>query len=244
MANTQKLTPDQQALADAFYARTDTLPDLLKFEMKADGSYDLKNESGAAIAVWMQLLSLDYAEEFEVIIHTVANLAPNTQTVAVTLNRGLASIAGMKPRDSIETTLCAQMYAINAATMRVASQAPPTFDTTAIQSNALTKLSRTYTAQIEALTRYRARGQQNIKVEHIHVSAGGQLAVGNFGPQGGRGANEIEDQPHVRAEAAQLPERPAMLSNVETLGLTLPGASGDGLDCVPVSWREGRGTQG
>jgi len=36
-----------------------------------------------------------------------------------------------------------------------------------------TKLTRTYVAQVEALSRYRGKGQQKVTVEHVHVHPGG-----------------------------------------------------------------------
>src|SRR6476646_9052462 len=44
--------------------------------------------------------------------------------------------------------------------------------------NQATKLSRTYTALLEALNRHRGKGQQKVTVEHVHVHAGGQAVVG------------------------------------------------------------------
>src|SRR5690242_18263867 len=38
--------------------------------------------------------------------------------------------------------------------------------------NLAVKLLRTFTAQVEALQRYRGKGQQKVTVEHVHVHAG------------------------------------------------------------------------
>jgi hypothetical protein len=40
------------------------------------------------------------------------------------------------------------------------------------------KLLRTYTKQMEALQRYRGKGQQKVTVEHVRVHSGGQAIVG------------------------------------------------------------------
>jgi hypothetical protein len=45
--------------------------------------------------------------------------------------------------------------------------------------NGLTKLMRTYAAQMEALKRYRSGGEQKMTVQHVHVAEGGQAIVGN-----------------------------------------------------------------
>lgn len=46
--------------------------------------------------------------------------------------------------------------------------------------NRATKLNRTFLAQLEALNKYRGKGQQKKTVEHVHVNEGGQAVIGNF----------------------------------------------------------------
>ena len=50
-----------------------------------------------------------------------------------------------------------------------------------------TKLTRTFTAQVEALKKYRSNGQQTVTVEHVTVNEGGQAIVGHV-DQGGGGS--------------------------------------------------------
>ncbi len=47
------------------------------------------------------------------------------------------------------------------------------------------KVSRTWTALLEALNRYRGKGQQKVTVEHVHVHNGGQAVVGTVETTGG-----------------------------------------------------------
>src|SRR5919205_3129117 len=63
------------------------------------------------------------------------------------------------------------------------------------------KLLRTYTMQIEALQRYRGKGQQRVTVEHVHVHQGGQAVVGGVAPtpvgnQKGSDAKQVAHAPH------------------------------------------------
>lgn len=51
--------------------------------------------------------------------------------------------------------------------------------------NLATKLTRTFTAQMEALSKYRNKGKQKITVEHVEVKDGGQAIVGNVENRGG-----------------------------------------------------------
>jgi hypothetical protein len=46
-------------------------------------------------------------------------------------------------------------------------------------TRAFNQLERTFTAQIEALKRYRTGGEQKVTVQHVSVSEGGQAIVGN-----------------------------------------------------------------
>jgi len=55
--------------------------------------------------------------------------------------------------------------------------------------NGGTKLSRVFANQMEALKKYRGKGQQKIVVEHVNVNEGGQAIVGVVNPGGG-GSND------------------------------------------------------
>jgi hypothetical protein len=45
--------------------------------------------------------------------------------------------------------------------------------------NVANKLARTYTTQMQALQRYRGKGQQKMVIEHVNVNSGGQAIIGN-----------------------------------------------------------------
>src|SRR5437667_3012401 len=45
---------------------------------------------------------------------------------------------------------------------------------------AFNKLARTFASQVEALKRYRTKGEQKVTVEHVHLHAGGQAVVGTI----------------------------------------------------------------
>ena len=49
----------------------------------------------------------------------------------------------------------------------------------------LNKLARTFSSQVEALKKYRSTGEQNIRVQHVNVSEGGQAIVGKVQTGGG-----------------------------------------------------------
>jgi hypothetical protein len=95
----------------------------------------------------------------------------------------LSVISGIKPKDQLEAMLAAQMAAIHVAMMRL-TQRFTDVETTVQQDSArrtLNKLAGTFTTQMETLRRYRSGGEQNVTVQHVSVSEGGQAAiVGNL----------------------------------------------------------------
>jgi hypothetical protein len=88
---------------------------------------------------------------------------------------------GIAPKDQVEGMLAAQMIATHHAAMncfRIAAK-PQTIDMMNLVFNSANKLIRSYTTQIEALNRYRGKGQQKMTVEHVHINSGGQAIIGN-----------------------------------------------------------------
>lgn len=108
------------------------------------------------------------------------------QLNAHVLNAQLATVRAINPRDEVETLLACQMAAVHLITMGsagdlVRNAAPAVKDIKIAQLN---KLSRTFTTQMEALKRYRSKGDQRVTVEHVHVHEGAQAVVGNVNHNG------------------------------------------------------------
>ena len=103
------------------------------------------------------------------------------------LNFMLSVVKGAKPKDQIEAMLAAQMAAVHMATMEFARRLANVENTAQQDSaeRAFNKLARTFAAQVEALKRYRSRGDQTVRVEHVTVNEGGQAIVGNVAHRGG-----------------------------------------------------------
>jgi hypothetical protein len=88
----------------------------------------------------------------------------------------------INPKDSIEGLLAVQMIATHYMTMRMIKLATHKEQTNSGAekcTNRSIKLSKTYLAQVETLSRYRNKGKQTIQVQHVNVEAGGQAVVGN-----------------------------------------------------------------
>jgi hypothetical protein len=103
------------------------------------------------------------------------------------LNFLLSVIEGTEPRNEMEAMLALQMGVVHLASMKAAlflSQATmlPQYDSAV---KAVTKLARTYTAQMETLKKFRSGGEQNVTVKHVHVHDGGQAIVGNVSTREG-----------------------------------------------------------
>jgi hypothetical protein len=114
------------------------------------------------------------------------------------LNFMLSVIKGIKPRDQIEVMLVAQMAAIHEAIMTFTKRLAHV-DTIPQQDSAeraLNKLARTFATQMEALQRYRTRGEQKVVVQQVSVNEGGQAIVGNV-TQGQREAEQESEPPLV-----------------------------------------------
>lgn len=97
-------------------------------------------------------------------------------------------VKGIEPQDQIEAMLASQMAAVHMATITFARRLAhceniPQQDSA---ERAFNKLARTFTAQIEALKKYRTGGQQHVTVKHVTVNEGGQAIVGNVS-HGGQG---------------------------------------------------------
>jgi hypothetical protein len=124
-------------------------------------------------------------------------------------NAALAVIGGVQPKDETEAILAAQMALSNIALLDLfartrAAIAGHRYEGDGIRrlevlGNLTNKFMRTYTMQLDALARKRRKGDQNIRVEHVHVHAGGQAIVGNVSHRGG-GLRKNDEQPYERGQ--------------------------------------------
>jgi hypothetical protein len=100
---------------------------------------------------------------------------------AATLAFMISMVEGIKPRDSVEAMLVAQMVSVHVMAMRCAhhfaiADDPARHDSA---SRALARLTRTFPAQIDALNRYRSHGEPAVTVQNVSVADGGNAIVGN-----------------------------------------------------------------
>lgn len=105
------------------------------------------------------------------------------------INSVIAALLAMAPRDIYEGMLCKNLVALEdnfmAAMARVAKS--DTIPRMEANMNAAAKLCRLLNETIDALNKYRRKGQQTVTVQHQHVNVGngGQAVVaGQFTPGG------------------------------------------------------------
>lgn len=116
------------------------------------------------------------------LLSQIANISSRGQSVDEDgSNFVMSVIAGIEPRDQVEAMLAAQMAAVHLATMTFSRRLAHVENLPQQDSaeKAFNKLARTFTTQVEALKRYRSKGEQRVYVERVNVEAGAQAVVGN-----------------------------------------------------------------
>jgi hypothetical protein len=142
------------------------------------------------------------------------------------INRALAAVTGIGARDEIEAMLATQMVATHFATITLLRRlkGAENIPQQASAGSLAVKLLRTYTMQVEALQRYRGKGQQRVTVEHVHVHQGGQAIVGAV-TAGGGALSKLEGQPDAPRSITHEPGE-TLPSALETIREAVPGAGG------------------
>jgi predicted DNA-binding protein len=93
-----------------------------------------------------------------------------------------AMLAELKPRDAVEAMLITQMTTTHVALTSLSQKMVDTssgYQVREALERSMTRLSRTYLAQMDALKKYRAKAQQVVRVERVTVHEGGQAIVGD-----------------------------------------------------------------
>jgi hypothetical protein len=239
-----KMTQRESAIADAYWRRYDQSPPGLRFNVKQHSGHVEVRIDHADLKVGSLLLlqalgttNPDFANGLMNQLRSA--LCKGKAVNAAELNQVVAMVQGIGPRDETEAMLATQMTAIHSLTMKAARQMSnvETIDQQDSASNMLNKLARTFTSQVEALKKYRSTGEQNIRVQHVNVNEGGQAIVGNV-QTGGGGSRENGEQSHE--PGSSLAQRPALPCDVQANETTMPSASREGEERVPLSRRARR----
>jgi hypothetical protein len=106
---------------------------------------------------------------------------PGAGPSELAINGALAMVVAAGPLNEIEAALAVQMACTHIVAMAVMSRiggahgGPNRLPGLA---SATSKLLRAFSSQVDTLRRLRSGGDQNIRVEHVHVHEGGQAIVG------------------------------------------------------------------
>ena len=152
-----------------------------RIRMDGEKMHVVHEDEAAGCQHLMRALGTDSADFMAGVLSQLANaVSPGKDADGAAINFALAVIAGVEPKDELETMLAMQMSAVHLATMTFTRRLAHV-ETIAQQDSAeraLNRLMRTYVAQMEALKRYRTGGEQKVLVQHVHVNEGGQAIVG------------------------------------------------------------------
>ena len=152
-----------------------------RIRMDGEKMHVVHEDEAAGCQHLMRALGTDSADFMAGVLSQLANaVSPGKDADGAAINFALAVIAGVEPKDELETMLAMQMSAVHMATMTFTRRLAHV-ETIAQQDSAeraLNRLMRTYVAQMEALKRYRTGGEQKVLVQHVHVNEGGQAIVG------------------------------------------------------------------
>jgi hypothetical protein len=181
----------------------------------------------------MGTTSADLADRLVGQILNATHLQPPGQPVSEqNLNAAVAAVTGIGPRDEAEAMLAVQMVGVHWTAMELLRQVGATGNRLQLNDagNLAVKLLRTYTAQIEALKRYRSAGEQRVVVQHVTVTAD-QAAVQVNGTPPTPGGRGVASKPEERSH-----EQP--LGHAPELAMRCPEPA---RDAVPVAGHERSG---
>jgi hypothetical protein len=185
------------------------MPPRVRWDPKSGKVTHLENDTPAGFMLrQMNISGSQYISFASNLVNQLISVSAGTDEPNVdAMNGAIAALAGIGPKDEIEGMLAAQMVATHRLAMEFMARAArgDAIDVVSMNVERATKLTRTFAAQMEALNRYRGKGQQKVTVEHVTVNHGGQAVIGNVDTTGGtRGAVDNADNlPHVTRRQTQ-----------------------------------------
>jgi hypothetical protein len=199
LAKPYEPTPNERAVAEAYFARKKKSPPSPRRKVSMQGDVATISpdhpEAGIGHLLLMKALGTTESDFIDGLLAQLANAVTKGRVVDERgLNFMLAVAKGVEPKDQVESMLGAQMAAVHNATTTFARRLAHVDNIPQQDSaeSAFNKLARTFAVQVEALKRYRSRGEQHVRVEHVTVNEGGQAIVGAV-THGGRGSSEKKE---------------------------------------------------
>lgn len=106
-------------------------------------------------------------------------IASHNDSAALHMHGTVELFESMRPRDGVEAMLISQMLTVHSTAMTQLNKANTAFSSQQADAHRqmAIKLMSLLTKQALTLRKYRAGGDQRIKVEHVNIQ---QAAIGNF----------------------------------------------------------------
>jgi hypothetical protein len=173
-------TPKEHAAVQKVFARSEAASPAPRFKVRDNEiSLDHPNRLVGKLLM-MGALGTSDSDFQNGLVEQLANVHPAGAEESG-LNFSISVVKGVEPRDQVEAMLAAQMAVIHMTAMRFARRVALADNLLELESaeRGLNKLVRSFTTLTEALKRYRAVGEQSVKVQNVSVQHGGQAIVGN-----------------------------------------------------------------
>lgn len=172
---------------------------------------------GSSSNGWLNLVMVDLLK--------LAKSRGQEEITPESASAAMAFMAAVQPENEVEAALGAQMFATHQIAMEMASRCRHTTDRVATMEygNLATKMMRTFSGQVEALSKIRRGGEQVVR--HVHVYEGGQAVVADqFHHYGANGNGKSLGQPYAPFAGHPPSGGPAMLGQ-DTAGNGVPVSS-------------------
>lgn len=123
----------------------------------------------------------------ENIIMSAVYAQPKNQKMDRSINVANQVLADYEPRDSFEAKLCLQAHTLYTQGMEYLAKAENNgmLQQREFYMKSAVKLLRLHNETVEALSKYRRGGTQNVVVQHVQVNDGGKAIVGGIFEGGG-----------------------------------------------------------
>lgn len=188
--NKKELTPKKnQALVVSEKYKDQQQPPKIKVDVDPSGNITVTVDETELDAIHTSSGLIDPLAGVT-LVHQAALNRPSGDPEVIKKNFDMAAslMHEMRPQDPFEGQLIAQMVATHNQVMDCFLRAKRSelMGHKEIYLRFADRFLRTYTTQMETLSKHRRGGQQKVVVEHVHVHEGGQAIVGNVS-QGGDG---------------------------------------------------------
>lgn len=221
----------------------------VKFTKDSEGKaqFNIKQKAQSVEEAIHEITGVRDEELANEIITAGALALPERYDQATRNNIAYQTLADMEPRDGNEARLCLQSAALYSQGMNYLRRAElalgdGTFAkdhwNTIFMNNAVRLLSL-HTKTVEALARYRQRGEQRITVVHQNVNVeGGGKAIVNNSVAVGEGQTKTNEVPHGQSRV-----NPDMPGKIQEIGEPLPQLCHERQTGLSDSWREKHGVE-